>query len=562
MSSENRLALRDLRRTRQRRRLGDTEWFDVAYRVYLFGLGGLIAVVLASDAINGFIGEDVTTDDVLTRGPSIVGIAVVVAFGLGLRSGADGGPISIEVADIRHVLLAPIDRRSVMLRPITQRMRSVMFTLGLTAAVLGQLVARELEGSRAAWAAAGAAFGSLVGAVFVATAVIAHALRIPRWVATGLGSLGVAWQCATAWTIWDGQTTNMLRFGPANLAGSLAMWGIRQRGIDLVAAAIGLAALLIAVLLGGRLRLEPLARRGELVSQLRFAATVQDLRTVVMLRRQLRAETLRARPWGRRSRSSSATRPRRLVSPPQLIWVRGLRSLRRLPASRLGRIVTLSIMGGVSASLTVSSSPLFAFGTLASLFLLGMEAIEPLSQEVDRPDITDSLPTDRGMLFVHHLVAPGALLVVAGLIGAAATAIVEPSHVPAALALAIPVVWAGAIGPVVGTVLDAPAPISVANTTITGAARNQESTMIPPEFAGFTHAFSTFLPIVLSALGVLPVLAMRVEPGAGTAFRSAVGIVLALSIMTSWIRRRDRWGMKIREFFAAGRAQQTGVSPS
>ena len=57
-----------------------------------------------------------------------------------LASGADGGPISVEVADIRHVLLAPIDRRSVMLRPVGQRLRAAAFALGLAGAVLGPTI--------------------------------------------------------------------------------------------------------------------------------------------------------------------------------------------------------------------------------------------------------------------------------------------------------------------------------------------------------------------------------------------------------------------------------------
>ncbi len=557
MSSDNRTALRDLRRTRQVRRLGDTEWFDVAYRVYLFALGGLTAVVIASDAIDGFIGEDVTTADLLTRGPSITGVAVAVACFLGLRSGANGGPISIEVADIRHVLLAPIGRRLVMLRPIGQRFRSTMFSLGLVAAILGQFVAREVEGSRAAWAAAGALFGGVVGAVFVGSALIAHALRLPRWSATVLGAIGVGWQAAAAWTIWRGNTTSPLRFGPATLDGSLAFWGIRQRGIDAIAIAAAVALVGVGLLLGGRLRLEPLARRGELVSQLRFAATVQDLRTVVLLRRQLRAETMRARPWAWRGR----TRPHGPVrSVPHLVWTRGVRSLRRLPASRLGRIGLLALIGGVSASLTVTSSPLFALGVLAAIFLLGVEVIEPLSQEIDHPDLTDSLPVDRGTLFVHHLAAPGGLLVVAGLVGAAAATALHPTHAAAAFALAVPVAWAGATGPVVAAVLDAPAPPSAAATTLTGAPRDQESSFVPPEFAGFSNAFSTLMPVILSALGIVPILAMRVAPDATTAVRSFVGVALLLAGLVVWIRRRDRWAVRIREFFAQGRAQQVGGS--
>ena len=199
---EQRAALRDLRRTRQQRRLGDTEWFDVAYRVYLFALAGLIAVVVASDAIGGVIGDDVTSDDLLTRGPSIAGLLIVVALALGLRSGADGGPVSIEVADVSYLLLAPISRRDVMVRPVGQRIRSAMFSVAVPAGVLGQFIAREVEGSRAAWAAAGAAFGALTGATFVISAVLSHTLRAPRWLATTIGALLLGWQGLAAWATW------------------------------------------------------------------------------------------------------------------------------------------------------------------------------------------------------------------------------------------------------------------------------------------------------------------------------------------------------------------------
>ncbi|MGZ0191968.1 MAG: hypothetical protein ACKVG5_06430, partial [Acidimicrobiales bacterium] len=413
-------ALRDLRRTRQSRRLGDAEWFDVAYRVYLFALVGLTGVVLASDAIDGVVGDGIKTSDLLARGPSVVGLIVVLAFGLGLRSGADGGPVAIEVADIRHVLLSPINRRRALLRPVGQRIRSVTFSFAMATAVLGQFVAREVEGSRAAWAAAGALFGAVTGAVFVTSAVIAHVIRLPRWAATAIAAVGLAWQGAAAWINWNGPSNSPLRFGPANLDGSLAFWGIRQQGIDVVAIAVTLAAIALSLALCGGLRIEPLARRGSLVTQLRFAATVQDLRTVVMLRRQLRAETLRSTPWGGSSRTPISERSGSHGSIRSMIWRRGFRSLRRLPASRLARIASLAIVGGVCASLAASSSLLFLLGTLAALFLLGMEAIEPLSQEIDRPDITDGLPIERGRLFAYHLVAPAALLVVAAVLGAAA----------------------------------------------------------------------------------------------------------------------------------------------
>ena len=71
-----------------------------------------------------------------------------------------------------------------------------------------------------------------------------------------------------------------------------------------------------------------------------------------------------------------------------------------------------------------------------------------------------------------------------------------------AFAAAVPMVWAGAIGPVVVTVLDAPTAPSP--TTLLGTPRDAETTMVPPEFAGFSTAFKTLLPVVISAVGTDP----------------------------------------------------------
>jgi hypothetical protein len=570
-SSDAHATLRELRRTRTKHRLGDVEWFEVAYRVYLFGLVGLTAVVMASDAVKQLITDEVDTNDLLARGPAALGLVVVAACALGLRSGADGGPISIEVADIRHVLLAPIDRRSVLTQPVLQRLRSVVFAVGLVAAILGQLVARELEGSRAAWAASCALFGALVGALFVSTAVIAHVTKMPRWLASAVGAILITWQALAAWAAWSETDRPLGGTGPANLAGSIAFWGVRQRWYDLAAVLVVAIAAAVSVAVAGRLRLEPLARRGELVSQLRFAATVQDLRTIVILRRQLRAEAMRPTPWGRRSRSAARrVRPSAAASSgvavsraqhaddrprPSVVWRRGLRSLRRLPAARLFRIALLAAIGGVGASLAVTSSPLFALLLLGAAFLVGMESLEPLSQEIDRPDRTEALPLDRGWLYAHHLVASAVLLACAAMIGAVAATIADPSHAAAAFGLAIPVALLGATGPVVTTVMDASAPIAIANTTITGAARGQESPFALPEFAGAATAFKTIAPVVISATAVAPVLLMRYDATAGTVVRAAVAAALFLAAVVFWIRRRDRLAIWVREFFSEGRAQ-------
>lgn len=560
--------LNDLRRTRQRRRLGEIEWFEVAYRVYLFGLVGLVVVVWLSDAIDGAIGDEVDTTALLTRGPSILGLLPVVAVALGIRSGADGGPVSIEIPDVRHVLLAPVSRRMVMLRPIAQRLRSSAFAVGLAGAVIGQLVATEVEGSRAAWAAACGAFGAVVGALFVAAAVLAHVSRMPRWLASLAALALVVWQGSVAWGIWNDSTDGVARVGPGNLAGRLALWGIDQRPIDLVAVAIALLAAGTALAVGGRLRIEALARRGELVSQLRFAATVQDLRTVVQLRRQLRSEVLRTHPLGTRSsgrrgaaavagtaaRSALSARARRGPESPRpaTIWRLDGRALRRLPVARLVRIALAAAIGGVGAALAHDESPLFAVLLLGALFVVGLESLEPLSQEVDRPDLTDALPVERGWIYTHHLVASAVLVAVAALVGAAAASAVAPTLALGAFAVAVPVAWAGATGAVVVTVNDAPRPPSTTN--LLGQPRDVEMGLVPPEFAGFGSAVRMAVPVILSAVGTLPVFVARFSGDPGVVARSIVGVALYVAGVVWWVRRRDRWGAKVRAFLEEGRA--------
>ena len=414
--------------------------------------------------------------------------------------------------------------------------------------------------------------------MFVGAGVLAHAVRLPRWAASAVGTALVAWQAAVAWGIWNDTTEGLARIAPANLAGSVALWGIDQRPIDWLAIVATIIVIGVSLASGGRLRLEPLSRRGELVSQLRFAATSQDLRTVVLLRRQLRAEAPRNRAWfgsrigsariadrrpspatdgapigsvGPRRTGSTTTVPKR-----SMVWRRGLRSFGRLPASRIVRILILAVAAGVFGSLTVTASPLFALLLLAAIFVLGLESIEALSQEVDRADRTDGLPIDRGWIFANHLVAPAILLVATGVVSATTASILDPEHVVAAFAVAVPVLWGGALGPVVATVNDAPPSAAAATTTLMGSARDSEASLVPPEFAGFSTVATTLLPVVISCIGVVPVVLLRLDPTVATGVRAVIGVVLAIGLTVVWVRRRDTWSTKIRAFFAEGKAAQ------
>jgi hypothetical protein len=520
--------LHDLRRRRKRHRLGDIEWFDAAYRVYLVALFGGGTVLWISSSIKDTDASAQAVADVAKNGPALIGMITALAFLAALRSGAQGGPLALEAADVTYVMLSPVDRLRALLRPVQQRARSAASLSAVFGAIIGQLAGRRLPGTPIAWAASGVAFGICTALLWAGTALVAHAIRLPLWIATTLGFVTVAWQgAALVWHIP----------GPANTAGSLAMWGWRQNAIDLIFPVVAIAVLIVGICLLQRTSLDALARRSSLVAQLRFAVTMQDLRTVILLRRQLNQEQTRGHPWIRV--------PGWITSP---IARRGVASVARFPVTRLVRMTAVAAMAGVFQAMVVRGTTPALLGTALMLFILGLEVMEPLSQEIDQPDRTDSLPIERGELLVRHLIAPAiALVPFAVIAAAAAVAVLGTSRAiePAAI-LALPTVLAGAAGGVVSIVRDAPDPTS--NT----------QAFLPPEMAGMTSAMRVGIPIVVSALAAATVLLVRRANQLGTslegaALRGAIGALLLAILVGYWVRRRDFWRVKFRQFVSDGK---------
>ncbi len=528
-------ALNDLRGARRKNRLNDLDWFEAAYRVYIvaFAFGGT-ALWLSSYITDTKISAE-TLADVYRYGPAVLGMLAVVAMASGLRSGSRGGPLAIEEADVRHVLLSPVDRRKALMRPAVQRVRSTAFTALLVGALAGQLAGRRMPGSDASWVFAGAAFGVTLAVLFVGGALVAHGIGLPRWAASLLGALLIAWQTMAI--------VNHIA-GPGNLFGSLALWGSRQRTIDLIGPAVALLLVGIGLAMLRRMSLDALARRSGLVAQLRFAVTMQDLRTVMLLRRQLSQESTRRRPWIRISRTGGSA----------VIWRRGWHSLLRFPASRLLRMFTLAV--GAAACQVAAFNGTTAMFLLGGglLFLLGMESLEPLSQEIDQPDRMASLPHDRGALLVRHTIVPMIALIPFAAIGVATVAILEPASGSAVVAaiLALPMVWLGAGGAVVSIVKDAP--------DISSAA--VEQTMMPPEVSGLTTILRTLLPLLVSMIAAVGVLLVRAAQTSGAsvtgaAIRVAIGQLMLAALVGLWVRRRDIWAQKFKALMAESKQATT-----
>ena len=521
--------VQEMRRTRRVRRLGSLEWFEIAYRVYLAALVGGGLLVWLSGLVTDEPATPAQVADLREHGPAVLGVGLALAVALGLRSGSDGGPVAIEPADVRFLLLAPVPRREVLTRPVIQRFRSMTFGGALVGAIAGQLGARRLPGSPEAWAGSVAVAGATMGAAFVAVAVLTHVLRAPRWLATTIAGVVLGTQALSVAKVIP---------GPGDAVGSFALWGMRQEPADLVAIAAVAALCVAAVAVAGRLRVEPLVRRGDLVSQLRFAVTMQDLRTVVLLRRQLRGEQPRTRPWLRlpaRARGAAS----------RAVWRRDWRGLLRYPVSRIVRMSGLSIAAGVAAVAVLRGTTPAIVGIGLALYLFGLDAVEPLSQEIDHPDHTDGVPIVRGWLLARHVAAPAVAAIPFAVLGAVTVAVLEPGSWAAALALCVPVVWVGVTGAVISIVRDAPDPLQPPTAS---------SAAVPPEFAGFTSTVRLLYPLAISALAGGPVLAAREQPGVGTVVRMLVAAALVLGAVVWWVRRRDEWRVKMREFLEAGRA--------
>jgi hypothetical protein len=161
----------------------------------------------------------------------------------------------------------------------------------------------------------------------------------------------------------------------------------------------------------------------------------------------------------------------------------------------------VAVLGAVAGLCAYGSwrgtTPLIIVAGIA-LFIAGLDAIEPLAQEVDHPDRAQGVPVERGEMYVRHLAVPVVVMAIAGLIGLGAAAVFDPEPglflvgaitiVPVALAAASAAAFAVVLGaPKVGSGL----------------------TMSFPEAATIGLILRQAFPPFLAALGVAPVIAAR-----------------------------------------------------
>ncbi|MEQ1786317.1 MAG: hypothetical protein ABL966_04635 [Acidimicrobiales bacterium] len=517
-------SLEDWRRFRRQKRTADIHWIDALYQAYLTGILSLIAVAVLSSMVGDAALDAGQLARVRAEGPGWIGVAAAFALALGLRSGSRGGPLALERVEVRHVLLAPVDRTTALRPPAIRQLRFLAFVGSVVGGIAGDIAAKRMTGPGIAWVATGALSGVTLVALFVGAALVAAGARLPRWIASlvGLALLALA--------VADG--IDAIATSPTAPFGDLVLWPLRFHISGLLPVVVGLA-LVIAGLAGiGRLSLEAAERRSTLVGQLRFAATLQDLRTVIVLRRQLAMELPRVRPWVRLRVVGSGRLP---------FFVRGLRGFLRWPAARVARLALLGTVAGLCLrGVWSGTTPLIVLAGVA-MFIAGLDTVEPLAQEVDHPTRRDSSPLEPSAIHLRHVpTGVVAQLLVAALAVAVAGA-PGHGHVPADVGLLglVPLALGGLGGALVSVLSGPPS-------------AGGGWALVPPEAQGMRLAFRTAWPPAIATFGAVPVLFARdaIEAGrtgASGALPAAMLVVALFTVIGGWVRVRDDIGSWFRQ---------------
>jgi len=480
-------ALQELRRTRRHNRLSEVHWIDALYRVYMVGLAAVIFIMFA---VSRLPNDRLTQDEALrfaNEAPMWLGLGFAVAVGVGLRSGGRGGPLVLEAPVVMHELNAPVPREAVVRGPAIKQLRFMAFAGAVVGAIIGEVAAHRLPVNPAVAIACCALSFALAGMLASATALAVSGRRLRWWPANLLAAILIGW---SAIDILAKTTTS-----PFTLLADIAFWPIEFRAIALIS--IVLVALVIWLGLSriGDLSIEHALRRAGLVAQLRFAVTLQDVRTVVLLRRQLSQENARIRPWIRIGRSK-----RKSIIP--ATWKRDWQSYLRFPLPRLLRMAMFGVIAGLSlGALWRGTIPMIIVAGLA-LYLVAYDASEPTAQDVDHPTRWESYPDPPGILLLHHLAAAFVVMVVICAIAAGAATILVPFAVVWKLALImfVPVALAAACSAMISTAQGAPDMAGLAG--------------LGPDVMGWLMIARLVIPPAITIIALLPLLSAGSDPTA------------------------------------------------
>ncbi len=507
----------DVRRWRRVTAVGPTLG-QRADRIYTIAISIAIFGALLFSTAHQALAQVLTPAGAATWLPAALLLGLIVAA----RWGVYQGPVVYAVADVGHLLGAPLSRRGLAWRRL-----AVGLGRGAAAGtLLGAIAVIGLDGQGGGLDAArevGLVVGvALVGILGVAAAsVVQRSARVER----ALGPLGVvALMAAVGGGAWGRTDPEVLRIerwsGP---------WGWASAPIGSRAWGLALGLLVTTTVLGAGAALarcrhcptERHVRRAEARAGAVASLAGFDARS---MRQALAEASGRRRATGGGQRIPAPKRPELLLA-----W-RGMIALRRTP-SRLAEAVVLS--GGGAAVLLTAGDRITAglVGGLA-LYAGATRLLEPLRQEIDVPGRAQTLLPERwGEVLYRHTHLPTAIGVASVLLAGIAVAASGVQLAPGGALLVTTLL--GAAGNVMAAALSARRggrlPVSVLTTLTAGDATGMSGGLV----LGYIVAF----PALGSILAAVPVLI--VATGGALPVAIAVG-VLPLVVLTSVLRVSER----------------------
>jgi hypothetical protein len=169
-----------------------------------------------------------------------------------------------------------------------------------------------------------------------------------------------------------------------------------------------------------------------------------------------------------------------------------------------------------------------------ALYIAGLDAVEPIAQEVDHPDRRDEYDLEAGQLHLRQLGPPVALMILVAAIGLLAAAAVTGGATRTweiGGLVAAPAALAALGGAVVSVIKGPPPPLS-------------PQTALMPEAAGARAMGRLLWPPIMAVVGVLPVLGARAAFDAHHAVLSGEApiiqlVVVLISGWVAWVRWQE-----------------------
>lgn len=478
------LALKDLRQTRRKNRLADIHWIDALYRVYMIGAGSLILLGLA---ISRLPTNRLTVDeakDFANVAPGWLGLGFALAVAIGLRSGGRGGPLVLEAPVVMHEMNAPVPRHDVVAGPAVKQLRFLAYLGALVGGILGATAVQRIDANLIVAVICCAVAFSAAAVTSSAVAMMVSGRRVKWWAANFFAVIVLGWSVADALL--------HVKTSPLTMMATVAFWPITFSPLGFALIAVVGLTIWLAFRRIGDISLESAMRRAGLVSQLRFAATLQDVRTVVLLRRQLSQERPRAKPWIRLRRGKQ-----KAFIP--AVWKRDWQSYLRFPLTRIARMIALAVIAGLSLGFLWRGTIPAIFVAAFALFIAAYDASEPTAQEVDHPTRWESLPDAPGVILLRHFSSAFAVMLILCLIAAAsAMLLVPPKVVLDLMIIVVPTALATTAGATISTAQGAPDAVKLVG--------------LGPEILGVFMAVRLIFPPALAVLGLLPLLVAGSDP--------------------------------------------------